>query len=632
MAYRNHWSDSVLKTAIALLLPLFLAGQPGPALEHPRLFLSAAQLEIYRNRLDEDPTLRAVSDRIVSVADGVLSLPPEERRKVGRRMLESSRTVLKRICYLGYAYRITGKSIYAQRARRELLNAARYPDYNPDHFLDVAEMAAALAIGYDWFYDALAPNDRSAIATAVYRHAFRPALDEEHWWTTTTNNWNQVCHGGLGLAAVAFHEDYPATADSLLQRAREFLPLAYQQYAPDGAYAEGAMYFEYGTSFHVMFLDAYADNFPEAPPLEVPAYFRNSGAFLAHVRGPSGYYNYGDSREDLSLSASIFYLARVGDAPGALYYQYPQLGEYAAGDKRVPVTGSGQRLLPLAPVWLSRLPATAMAAPPTSTSFYSAGMNPIGILRTSFSDTATFLAAKGGTPSMNHGHMDIGSFVLDARGHRWVSDPGMHNYEALESRGLSIFDRSAEGDRWKVNRYTNLTHSTLTVNGQHQAAAGFASVTELSTFAGWRATRINMDSVYQPALKSSTRTLALHPSGAVLVHDQLRTPRDTGATVRWGILVSDDLEIIDDRNAILHRGNERMLVRLLSPTDAHLTTYSSQPRLAFEEKMPGTVVLGFNSELAPASDATLTVLLTDPGKLTDAMKFAQEYLNNLSRE
>ena len=631
MSSRKHLPALLLKTVLAVLLPLVLAGQ-SPALDHPRLFLTEQALEAYRDRLERDTTLRALSARIIAVADGILSLPPEPRRLIGRRMLRSSRTVLKRICYLGYAYRMTGRSVYSDRARREMLNAAAYPDYNPDHFLDVAEMAAALAIGYDWCYDALDSADRATISAAVYRHAFRPALDKTHWWLTTTNNWNQVCHGGLGVAAVSLHEAYPATADSILQRAWDYLPLAYQQYAPDGAYAEGAMYFEYGTSFHAMFLDAYIQNFTERQPLEIPEYFQNSGNFLAHVRGPAGYYNYGDSREEGSASTSIYYLALLGDTPGSLYYQYPLLQGYAMGRNPIPTDGYGQRLLPLAPIWLARLPAADVQSPPAETSFYSAGMNPVALLRTSFADTATFLAAKGGTPSMNHGHMDIGSFVVDARGQRWVFDPGMHDYEALESQGLSIFDRTAEGDRWRVNRYTNYTHSTLTVNGQHQAVDGFAPVAELPAFGGWRGTRITMDSVYLPDLKSSSRILALHPSGAVLVHDQLRTPRDTGATVRWGMLVRDNLEIIDERNVVLHQGDQKMLVRLLSPADASFSTYSSQPRLPFEEKIPGTVLLGFTSELARNTDATLTVLLTDPENVTESVKFAQEWLNNLPRE
>ena len=632
MSPRKHLSSLVLKAVLLTLFPLALTGQPSPTLEHPRLFLSADQLAQYRARLDADSTLRALSDHLLAVADGILDLPPEPRRMIGRRMLRSSRTVLKRICYLGYAYRLTGKPIYVDRARREMLNAATYADFNPEHFLDVAEMAAALAIGYDWFYGELSPDDRATIATAVHRHAFRPALEDTHWWTTTTNNWNQVCHGGLGLAAIAFYEDYPETADSLLQRARQYLPLAYAQYAPDGAYAEGAMYFEYGTSFHAMFLDAYTHNFPDGPAVEIPDYFKRSGTFLAQVRGPAGYYNYGDSREDGGASASIYYLAQLDDTPGALYYQYPALREFATGDKTVPVDSYGQRLLPLAPLWLSRLAPTAVSSPPVATSFHSAGMNPIGILRTSFSDTATFLAAKGGTPSMNHGHMDIGSFVLDARGCRWVFDPGMHDYEALESQGLSIFDRTVDGDRWKVNRYTNYAHSTLTVNGKHQVVDGFAHLAKLAGSGGWRATRISMDSVYLPELATSARTLALHSSGAVLIHDRLHTPIDAGASVRWAILISDEIEMIDDRNAVLRRGDERMHVRILSPADAVLERYSSQPQLAYEEGLPGTILLGFTANLPENTESTLTVLLTDPENIAAGEKLARRYLNNLPAE
>jgi hypothetical protein len=43
---------------------------------------------------------------------------------------------------------MTADSHYAKRAERELLAIARFSDWHPDEFLDVAELTTAVAVGY----------------------------------------------------------------------------------------------------------------------------------------------------------------------------------------------------------------------------------------------------------------------------------------------------------------------------------------------------------------------------------------------------------------------------------------------------------------------------------------------------
>ena len=78
--------------------------------------------------------------------------PPVVHRLIGPRLLDQSRAALRRISTLAGLYRLDGDHRKADRARLEMLAAAAFPDWNPSHFLDVAEMTNALAIGYDWLY------------------------------------------------------------------------------------------------------------------------------------------------------------------------------------------------------------------------------------------------------------------------------------------------------------------------------------------------------------------------------------------------------------------------------------------------------------------------------------------------
>src|SRR5439155_17966731 len=118
-------------------------------------------------------------------------------------------------------FRLTGDARFAVRAKKELFTAAAFDDWNPSHFLDVAEMSLAFAIGYDWLYAQLAPGERATLKAAMLKHglAFAPAAyaergpaDRHLWWATAPTNWNQVCNGGLLAAALALADEEPALA------------------------------------------------------------------------------------------------------------------------------------------------------------------------------------------------------------------------------------------------------------------------------------------------------------------------------------------------------------------------------------------------------------------------------------
>ena len=56
--------------------------------------------------------------------------------------------------------KITEKSIIPDYPRLLMLDMSKFEDWNPSHFLDVAEMTAGLAIGYDWLYDELPASSK----------------------------------------------------------------------------------------------------------------------------------------------------------------------------------------------------------------------------------------------------------------------------------------------------------------------------------------------------------------------------------------------------------------------------------------------------------------------------------------
>ena len=96
-----------------------------------------------------------------------------------------------------------------------MLTAAAFPDWNPAHFLDTAEMTNALAVGYDWLFDFLSVEDRATIRKAIVDKGLKPGMAvyaNKGWWTTATHNWSQVCNGGMTAGALAIADEEPELA------------------------------------------------------------------------------------------------------------------------------------------------------------------------------------------------------------------------------------------------------------------------------------------------------------------------------------------------------------------------------------------------------------------------------------
>src|SRR3546814_21173714 len=58
--------------------------------------------------------------------------------------------MLRRINMLGVVYRVEKDPAILQRINDEVLAVCRFSDWNPSHYLDVGEMALAVALALDW--------------------------------------------------------------------------------------------------------------------------------------------------------------------------------------------------------------------------------------------------------------------------------------------------------------------------------------------------------------------------------------------------------------------------------------------------------------------------------------------------
>ncbi|MBC7903675.1 MAG: heparinase II/III family protein [Gemmatimonadaceae bacterium] len=572
---------------------------------HPRLLMLKGQEDPVKKNVAADKNWQRIQQAIFAESDNIAVLPSLERKQVGRRLLGVSREALRRIFFLSYSYRMTGKDAYLQAAQREMKAVSGFSDWNPSHFLDVAEMTMAVAIGYDWLYDKLSAEDRTTIKSAIMQKGLLPSMEaKNNSWTRAEHNWNQVCNAGMAYGAIAIFEDDPALAKEIINRAIGTIVVAMKDYGPDGAYPEGYGYWGYGTSFNVMFNDAIEKLFGKDFGLNSQPGFLKTAAFLENMTGPSGKpFNYSDAGTNGGLQTAMFWFANKVKDPSLLWVERSRLLT------RDPASHMKDRLLPAMMLWAGNTNITSIQ-PPKQTMYVGRGKNPVALMRTSWTDSnAIYVAMKGGSVSVNHAHMDIGSFVMEAQGQRWAMDFGMQEYESLESKGIQLFGRTQNAQRWTVFRYTNLVHNTLTVNNKHQRVEGSAPITTTSDAPNKMHGVTDISEVYKGALTKAVRGISIIDKSYVQIRDEIETA-DTISTVRWTMLTPASVKITGTNRAELTQNGKTLILEVKSPAEIMMKTWSTDPPNSYDAPNPGTIMVGFETIVKPNSKAVLEVVLT----------------------
>lgn len=579
---------------------------------HPRLLATADELRGLAASASKDPLKKAIADTVIQQASALDNAEPVKRELQGRRLLSVSRRCAQRVLTLAAAYHLTDDAKFATRAQKEMLAAARFSDWNPSHFLDVAEMTFALAIGYDWLYDQLDDAARKEIRTAIVEKSLKlPFETKFNTWVHARNNWGQVCHGGLTAGALAVMDDEPALAARTVKNALDNVVISMAAYAPHGSFPEGPGYWSYGTSYNVLLVANLESVFGTDFGLTSAPGFSETGAYPAMVCGPSGqFFNYADGGAGRSPEPILFWFASRFHRPDWLIGERELWIQHLGKPGSLRIEGS-KLLMPLALLWMKDSEAAAPVKMPLS--WLSGGTVPIAIHRSSWTDPrATFVGLKSGLHTASHRHLDAGTFVLDSDGVRWATDLGAEGYYGIESRGMDLWNQKPNSDRWKIFRLGSLGHNTLVIDGQLQNADGDSSMVAFSDRATDPYSIVDMSQVYKGQAKSVHRGVTLLPTHEVLIQDEL-TGLHPGSRVRWGMITTGEPDDLGSSKVTLHQKDERLTLNLLAPASATWTQIdTAQPRHEWDTPNPGTRMISFEARGPESGQLTLAVLAT-PG-------------------
>ncbi len=558
--------------------------------EHPRLFWHKADVASLRESIKSDELLGRWHKSLTADAEKMLKDKPVAHVLIGPRLLDKSRTALRRISTLSALYLLDGDKRFAERAKQEMMTVVAFPDWNPSHFLDVAEMSNAVGIGYDWLFDYLSADERKTIREGLIRNGVQEGLsgfEKGAWWTKATHNWSQVCNGGLTVGALAIADEEPALAGKLVDFCRVAIKPSMKAFAPDGGCPEGPGYWNYATDYNVFYLAATESALGTDFGLKAMPGFAETGFFRIQFTGPLGKtFNYADAGDGAGTAAQMFWLA-------AAFNQLP----FAAHELQM----AERRPSIFHLIWYPRIAAVRtkdLAANPLDAVFR--GVN-VAFFRSNWDANGIFVGIKGGDNRANHSHLDLGCFVLDALGQRWAVDLGGDDYNLPGYFG---------NKRWTYYRLRTESHNTLTLDGENQDPAGKAPIVAYLSTPNRAHVVVNLSGGYRKQATKVMRGLAMLERNSIVVQDEIQAKQPVD--IRWKFLTGAKIQI-DGRSAVLSQGQAKLRVQIIEPPGASFEVISANPPPP-QKQQPN--IQNLTVKLAEKSANARIVVLIAPGDAT----------------
>jgi hypothetical protein len=525
--------------------------------EHPRLLLNDEDLErLHLTIRDVSQAHRLYLD-LTREADHLLTQPPLDFRSMGARPSLTSRHLSDRIYTLALTYRLDRKRPYLDRAAKELRAAAALRDWNAARFLDTAEITHAMAIGYDWLFGALSPDDRQVVRDAIFQKGLDlaiPIYERQINWTTNHFYWNPVCNAGMTVGALAVAEDDMQKCEAILRFAVESLSRAVSSFGPDGSWPEGETYWNYATRYLALMLGSLESAIGSDFALISSKRLERIGRFRVYTTGATTrVFNFGDAAEDDGSTPQMFWMARQTNQPAFAWQEARHIEKTGRSDPLDLIWYERDQKIPSGPSW------------PLDAVFPSIG---VAIFRSNWEDPdALFLATAARDNKSPHAHLDLGGFIFEAGGIRWAIDLGPDDYSSNGVPG-----------RPHLNYYRTRTvsHNTITIDGENQDPRGDARITRHESTPDLAWVQFDLAHGYAGKVKMMQRRIGLAQRQAVLIQDSLRADQPVEAV--WGMITDADVTLAGQR-AELRKDNWILAAEIITPRHAlfDIESTRSQP-------------------------------------------------------
>ena len=187
--------------------------------------------------------------------------------------------------------------------------------------------------------------------------------------------------------------------------------------------------------------------------------------------------------------------------------------------------------------------------------------------RSSWTDpNALWIGLKAGYNKVNHAHLDLGNFELDALGVRWARDLGSDDYNLPDYFG---------NKRYTYYRLQSISHNVPLLNGQNQREDATSKFIKHGEGIAEPFAVLDFTSAYKDFASSALRGMkVVDERKAILIQDEFVLTKS--AEVVWGMTTDAAIQIISSKQAELTLGGQKMTAKILSPENAEFKAESAQ--------------------------------------------------------
>ncbi len=510
---------------------------------HPHLWFTSETL----NQLKDKFTLPQFKEYRRLILDKATA----PRTELGRYGAPNHAAIIH--AYL-WAYLLRGERRYEEKLEEALEALLTGTDELPrethgapgrrHRILDIDEFmchnAEAVATVYDALFKELTPEKRSQCIRYLDRHLdyYRDRIKAHDWWyANNPSNTVAVGNGCLGITALALRYSTPP-AEDLVTKAVETISSRYRGIADDGGCIEGALYWDYGFTYQLLFGHALKTTTGDDRGLLSQERIKKVPEFVKTQLGGSGrFFTFNDTQPWLTGAGVCASLGSQLDNNLLRWLADKTIHEAATGGTEV-FTRPQFYAFAFRARDLKPAPAGFPGVP-------LADFLPVlnwGVLRSDNSFTpGLVVGVKGrGGATTHHAQEDAGGFVIDARGESLLIDPGYYQGKAT-------------------------AHSVLLFEGKGPHSRGRAAITKAETTDKWRSLVLDAKGAYKDRkLKHYRRVFLLYGDKAALVLDDIKT--EAKHAVQCHYQCGHAAKVLPDlRSAVIEGKETSLLVKTFGP-------------------------------------------------------------------
>ena len=530
-------------------------------IKHPQIMYNNEDFERVRNLIETDSKFKEVFENVKLRLDKILTQDVVEYNKNSVELNTDSKDIIIDLIIM---YKITNEEKYAERALKEIKNICSYPDWNEDNnFLNAADLSLAASFAYDMLYDYLTEEDKNLIKNTIITRGLNKEaelLEHGSWYDYEESNIGIITHLSMLFASfsIADNDNIELTSD-ISSKVLKIIPNILNMYYKDGSNQEGPMYWLYSMeslmSGHTAIENVLGINRPFSEVLNL----NKLEEYELYSVSKNGSFSYADSDPNLLASYPSVWLSNLNNSTtGMKYFDWMFNNSLYA---------KGYDLM-----WYrTDLYKSSLETDFNLDKYFD--RTQVVTMKSDFKTNGIFASLKGGKAGVNHGDLDIGTFVYDNLGIRWAVDLGAEQYNLY---GIGV--NSQGGVRWRYYRKRAEGHNTLLIGdsvNEDQVVGSTSKIIETNLNGESPYAILDMTEAYEDKANSVIRKMEFQNRNDFIIEDNFLLKKEEDVT--WQMHTEADIEIINDNMAILTKDGRSVTVLLSSDCNAKFEVKDATP-------------------------------------------------------